>query len=41
MHCSGIALPPDGVLKTQLMEVLVRRAGQWWTEAYHDASTRG
>jgi hypothetical protein len=27
---AGILVPPDGVLKTQLMEVFVRRDGQWW-----------
>jgi uncharacterized protein (TIGR02246 family) len=31
----GIVVPPDGVVKTQLMEVFVRRDGRWWIEAYH------
>ena len=31
----GITVPPDGVIKTQLMEVFVRRNGHWWIEAYH------
>ena len=36
----GIAVPPDGVIKTQLMEVFVRRNGQWWIEAYHNVDTK-
>jgi uncharacterized protein (TIGR02246 family) len=37
---AGIAVPPDGVLKTQLMEVFVRRDGQWWIEAYHNVDLK-
>ncbi len=37
---AGIVVPPDGVIKTQLMEVLVRRGGQWWVEAYHNVDTK-
>ena len=33
---AGIVVPPDGVLKTQLMEVFVRRGGRWEIEAYHN-----
>jgi uncharacterized protein (TIGR02246 family) len=33
---AGIVLPPDGVVKTQLMEVFAQRDGQWWIEAYHN-----
>jgi len=36
----GIVVPPDGVIKTQLMEVFVRRSGQWWVEAYHNVDTK-
>jgi uncharacterized protein (TIGR02246 family) len=36
----GIAVPPDGVLKTQLMEVFVRRDGEWWIEAYHNVDVK-
>jgi len=36
----GIAVPADGVLKTQLMEVFVRRGGRWWVEAYHNVDTK-
>lgn len=32
----GIAVPPDGGIRTQWMEVFVRRNGQWWVEAYHN-----
>jgi uncharacterized protein (TIGR02246 family) len=37
---AGITVPPDGVVKTQLMEVFARRAGQWWIEAYHNVDTK-
>ncbi|HEX4913726.1 MAG TPA: SgcJ/EcaC family oxidoreductase [Vicinamibacterales bacterium] len=37
---AGIAVPPGGVLKTQLMQVFVRRNGQWWVEAYHNVDTK-
>ena len=37
---AGITVPKDGVIKTQLMEVLVRRNGQWWVEAYHNVDTK-
>lgn len=37
---SGIAVPADGILKTQLMEVLVRRAGIWVVEAYHNVDVK-
>jgi hypothetical protein len=36
----GIAVPPDGVVKTQLMEVFVRRGGRWWIEAYHNVDIK-
>ena len=36
----GIAVPPDGVIRTQLMEVLVRRGGRWWVEAYHNVDLK-
>jgi hypothetical protein len=31
----GIVVPSDGIVKTQLMEVFVRREGRWWIEASH------
>lgn len=37
---AGIAVPSDGVLKTQLMEVFVRRDGRWWVEAYHNVDLK-
>ena len=36
----GITVPSDGVVKTQLMEVFVRRDGQWWVEAYHNVDVK-
>jgi uncharacterized protein (TIGR02246 family) len=36
----GIVVPPDGVVKTQLMEVFVRRDGRWWVEAYHNVDVK-
>ena len=36
----GIVVPPDGVVKTQLMEVFVRRGGQWLIEAYHNVDLK-
>ncbi len=37
---AGIPVPSDGIIKTQLMEVFVRRNGQWWIEAYHNVDTK-
>ena len=37
---AGIPVPPDGMVKTQLMEVFVRRNGHWWIEAYHNVDTK-
>jgi uncharacterized protein (TIGR02246 family) len=37
---AGIDVPPDGVVKTQLMEVFVRRDGRWWIEAYHNVDVK-
>lgn len=37
---AGIVVPPDGVVKTQLMEVFVRRADGWWIEAYHNVDVK-
>ena len=33
---AGLKVPAGGILRTQLMEVFVRREGQWWIEAYHN-----
>ena len=36
----GIVVPTDGVIRTQLMEVFVRRGGRWWIEAYHNVDVK-
>lgn len=36
----GIPVPNDGVLKTQLLEVFVRRQDEWWIEAYHNVDLK-
>ena len=36
----GIAVPKDGVVKTQLMEIFVRRNDRWWVEAYHNVDVK-
>jgi uncharacterized protein (TIGR02246 family) len=36
----GLAVPADGVLRTQLMEVFTRRDGRWWVDAYHNVDTK-
>jgi uncharacterized protein (TIGR02246 family) len=36
----GIAVPKDGVVKTQLMEVFARREGRWRIEAYHNVDVK-
>jgi uncharacterized protein (TIGR02246 family) len=37
---AGLKVPAGGILRTQLMEVLVRREGQWWIEAYHNVDLK-
>ena len=37
---AGVTVPADGVVKTQLMEVFVKRDGRWWIEAYHNVDTK-
>jgi uncharacterized protein (TIGR02246 family) len=37
---AGIVSPPDGVVKSQLMEVFVRREGRWLIEAYHNVDVK-
>jgi uncharacterized protein (TIGR02246 family) len=36
----GLVVPKDGVLRTQLMEIFVRRDGRWWVEAYHNVDVK-
>lgn len=33
-------LSPDGVLHTRLQQVLVKRKGLWWIEAYHNVDVK-
>ena len=37
---AGITVPPDGIVRTQLMEVFVRHNGQWWVEAFHNVDVK-
>jgi len=37
---AGIVVPADGVVRTQLMEVFVRRDGRWWVDAYHNVDVK-
>ena len=37
---AGLRLPPGGILRTQLMEVFVRKDGEWWVEAYHNVDLK-
>ena len=37
---AGIVVPVDGVVRTQLMEIFVRRQGKWWIEAYHNVDVK-
>jgi len=36
----GNPVPADGVMKTQLMQIFVRREGHWWVEAYHNVDIK-
>jgi uncharacterized protein (TIGR02246 family) len=36
----GIVVPADGLIRTQLMEVFVRRDGTWVVEAYHNVDVK-
>jgi uncharacterized protein (TIGR02246 family) len=36
----GLTVPPDGTLRTHLMEVFVRRDDRWWIEAYHSVDVK-
>jgi uncharacterized protein (TIGR02246 family) len=36
----GIPVPPDGIIRTQLMEVFVQRGGRWLIEAYHNVDVK-
>src|ERR1019366_6310210 len=34
----GVPVPRDGVLRTRLLEVLVRKNGAWWIVAFHNVA---
>jgi uncharacterized protein (TIGR02246 family) len=36
----GLAVPADGILRTQLMQIFVRRDNRWWVEAYHNVDLK-
>jgi uncharacterized protein (TIGR02246 family) len=36
----GVKPFPDGTLRTRLLQVLVRRGGEWWIEAYHNVDAK-
>lgn len=36
----GVPLPADGVIRTQLLEVFVRRSGGWSIEAFHNVDLK-
>lgn len=37
---AGIVAPPDGIVRTQLKEVFVRRGDRWLVEAYHNVDVK-
>jgi uncharacterized protein (TIGR02246 family) len=37
---SSVSLQSDGVLRTRLLQVLVKRDGSWWIEAYHNVDLK-
>lgn len=37
---AGVTLSPDGVLRTRLQQVFVKRDGAWWIEAYHNVDLK-
>lgn len=36
----GVSLPADGILRTRLLQVFVKRRGAWWIEAYHNVDLK-
>ncbi len=36
----GVTIPADGVLRTRLQQVLVKRRSAWWIEAYHNVDLK-
>ena len=37
---AGLPVPPDGVIRTQLLEVIVRQNGTWLVEAFHNVDVK-
>ena len=37
---AGVTLGTDGVLRTRLQQVFVKRDGAWWIEAYHNVDLK-
>lgn len=37
---AGVQLGADGVLRTRLLQVFVKREGAWWIEAYHNVDVK-
>lgn len=36
----GVPVPADGVLRTRLLQVFVKRSGEWWIETYHNVDVK-
>ena len=36
----GVPAPADGVLRTRLLQVFVKRSGEWWIETYHNVDVK-
>lgn len=37
---TGVPTPPDGVLRTKLLQVLVKNDRGWWITAYHNVDVK-
>lgn len=37
---AGVTVGRDGVLRTRLLQVFVKRNGEWWIEAYHNVEVK-
>jgi len=36
----GVTIGSDGVLRTRLLQVFVKRGDEWWIEAYHNVDVK-
>ena len=36
----GVSVPPDGIIRSQLLEVFVRRDSRWLIEAFHNVDVK-